>query len=319
MRQEANGLYTLLSHSLPRMGRVSGWPVFRSICGWLRYTWANVDLPVRTRLHGFNVLVNPGNMYCFIIHDYPQFNAPLVQLVHEMGKAKKRPLVFADVGAGIGDTVLLPKERCPDAVEQFFCLEGDDTFFSLLRENMEQFNDVTLIKTMLARKAMRVRSLVKHHPGTAAAIGDDWVSAVPLDSVALAATATIDILKVDVDGFDGEVLVGATETIRRCRPAIIFEWHPKLILATRSDPFCGFETLADSGYSRFLWFNNIGTFSHFTGVSNRETLQKMTDLLLAVNYRQDEHFDVIALQAGSEINEIELAAMNYARTWGKGK
>ena len=127
------------------------------------------------------------------------------------------------------------------------------------------------------------------------------------------------IVFTDAAHYDGEVLAGATETILRCHPAIIFEWHPKLILATRSDLFCGFETLAECGYSRFLWFNNIGTFSHFTGVSNRETLQKMTDLLLAVNYRQDEHFDVIALQAGSEINEIELAAMNYARTWGKGK
>src|SRR5215470_14150535 len=104
MSQKANSFYTLLSYSLPRMGRLSHWPVLRSIYRWLRNAWANVDLPVRTRLHGFNVLVNPGNPYCFIVHDCHQFNAPLVQLVHEMGKVRKRPLVFVDVGAGIGDT-----------------------------------------------------------------------------------------------------------------------------------------------------------------------------------------------------------------------
>ena len=45
----------------------------------------------------------------------------------------------------------------------------------------------------------------------------------------------------------------------------------------------------------------------------------MTELLLAINYRGDEHFDIIALHSGSEINEIALAAMNYARRWNKKK
>ena len=44
------------------------------------------------------MLVNPGNMYCFFMHDYL---TPLVQIMHEMGKAKKKSLEFVDVGAGM--------------------------------------------------------------------------------------------------------------------------------------------------------------------------------------------------------------------------
>jgi FkbM family methyltransferase len=35
-------------------------------------------------------------------------------------------------------------------------------------------------------------------------------------------------LKIDAQGADGEVLAGAAETIRRCRPVIVFEWEEEL-------------------------------------------------------------------------------------------
>jgi FkbM family methyltransferase len=35
-------------------------------------------------------------------------------------------------------------------------------------------------------------------------------------------------LKIDAQGADGEVIVGASETIRRCRPVIVFEWEDEL-------------------------------------------------------------------------------------------
>lgn len=35
-------------------------------------------------------------------------------------------------------------------------------------------------------------------------------------------------LKIDAQGADGEVIAGAAETIRRCRPVIVFEWEDEL-------------------------------------------------------------------------------------------
>jgi hypothetical protein len=36
--------------------------------------------------------------------------------------------------------------------------------------------------------------------------------------------------------------------------------------------------------------------------------------LLAVNARADEHFDVVALPDSSPIDDVELAALEYARS-----
>jgi FkbM family methyltransferase len=150
-------------------------------------------------------------------------------------------------------------------VAQFTCIEGDGEFFSLLVNNMRQFTDVEIVNCLLAREERRIRSLVKHHRGTAAAIGSAYVLAVPLDSLCTKKSWNFDIVKVDVDGFDGEVLGGACKLLREQKPTVIFEWHPKLIDRTGNDPLFHFTTLSDCGYNQYLWFDNRGTFSHFTG------------------------------------------------------
>jgi FkbM family methyltransferase len=49
--------------------------------------------------------------------------------------------------------------------------------------------------------------------------------AIPLDSLHL---EDVVFIKIDVQGADGEVLLGAQDTIRRCRPVVVFEWEEHL-------------------------------------------------------------------------------------------
>jgi FkbM family methyltransferase len=60
---------------------------------------------------------------------------------------------------------------------------------------------------------------------TEAGSGMSSAPAYPLDDLALDDLA---FLKIDVQGADGEVLVGARDTIRRCRSWIVFEWEDTL-------------------------------------------------------------------------------------------
>jgi len=269
--------------------------------------------PIRARVHGFDVLLNEGDTYRAIVAAFPYFNAPLIQLVDQLHRLKGRPLVFVDVGAAIGDTVLLLKQRCPRAVERFICLEGNNEFFDLLNTNMAQFDNVTAIRCLLAREAGQIPDLVLHHPGSAAASGEKRTAATRLDLLEPLLSANVDILKVDVDGSDGEVLQGAAGLLERCAPAVIFEWHPKLIERTGGDMQSAFLGLQASGYNRFLWFNNIGTFSHFEEGYSPGALTRMAGYLLEVNSRADEHFDIIALHPSHELDEVSLAAMDFAR------
>ena len=265
-------------------------------------------------VHGYPALLNPGNIYPFIIQDLPLFNAPLVELVFQAFSAKGGTLRFVDVGAATGDTVLLLKQKCPDMIDEFICIEGDAEFFKLLSRNMAQFEDVRSVQTVLSREPMQIRSLVKHHPGTAAAMGDSFITAVPLDDVEEIQALPIDVLKIDVDGFDGAVLSGSKATIISDNPVVIFEWHPKLIIVTGNDPAEAFTVLAECGYKRFLWFDNMGPFSHFSGAATPGSLEKTVKYLLDVNHRRDEHFDVIALPNSTIIDDVALAESAYSRS-----
>ena len=302
--------FSVLCRVRKHRNRLLGRLLFRHLLQ--RYDTAS--RPVPAKIHGYNVLLNPGNNYPFMIQDAPLFNAPLVELVFQAYSAKGRPVRFVDVGAATGDTVLLIKQKCPKMVNEFICIEGDDEFHQLLTHNMKQFEDVRIVKVILSREPTKIRALVKHHRGSATSIGDSFVFAVPLDEVIGARYAPIDILKIDVDGFDGAVLSGAKSMLVKDEPAVIFEWHPKLITATDNQPAEAFSVLDSCGYKQFLWFNNVGTFNHFSNGTFPDVIKKAADYLLKVNHRADEHFDVIAIPESSGIDEVSLAAMDYARS-----
>lgn len=55
--------------------------------------------------------------------------------------------------------------------------------------------------------------------------GVNIVDAITLDSLQLIG---VGFVKVDCQGSDGHVIIGAMDTIRRCRPIIVFEWEEHL-------------------------------------------------------------------------------------------
>lgn len=298
---------------LPKLWKMKKLPGLRHAWLFLYRRWAGMTQPVGIRLHGFPAWINGGNSYPFILAEVPTFNAPLVELVHQAFQAKGSPLVVVDIGSATGDTVLLLKERCQGHVGQFLCVEGDDEFFQLLNANTRGFPDVTRIKTLLAAESKTIPTLVKHHQGTASATGSDRIQASSLDSLPEIQRNAVDVIKIDVDGFDGEVLAGSKNLLQRCQPAVIFEWHPKLLQNTGNSPVRAFETLRQCGYTRFLWFQNNGAFSHFSEADSPEVLAKEIDYLLQANYRCDEHFDIIGLPQNSKIKDVDLALASYAR------
>lgn len=292
MKQDT--LRTFLGDALPRT---------RDMChrlGLGRPWWALRRLyesgtqPVCPRLHGRRLWLTPGNPYPFIVRELPRFNAGLVAAVRTLHRTLERPLHLIDVGAAVGDTVVLLSERCPGMVATYECIDGSSTFAPYFAENTRNVPGVRFHAAMLAATATRVPSLVQHHAGTASAVGSEHVAATTLDDL-LRGIAACDFIKIDVDGYDGEVLAGARELLVGFTPAIYFEWHPRLVLRAGNRVERAFETLLAAGYTEFLWFNNRGPFSHFSGPPQPREISHLAELLNPNRDGRDTHFDVLAL------------------------
>jgi FkbM family methyltransferase len=241
-------------------------------------------------------------------------NAPLIEVVFQAFSTCNSPIAVVDVGAATGDTVLLLQERCPRMIDRFYCIDGDPEFFAYLRHNLRHLTNGTLLMALLSSDHGNVRELVRIHGGTASAQGKATVPATTLDAVLLPLELSrLDVLKSDVDSYDGKVLRGATTLLHTFRPAVVFEWHPILCQQTSNPWTDHFEILEACGYSVYLWFAKFGTFSHFMFGYDKPIVDALAELCLRNNHGHDWHYDVVALHSRSALSYMSLAELKFAR------
>jgi FkbM family methyltransferase len=281
--------------------------------GWHRIILKNIDKPVHTRLHGYKAIVNCGFTYPLVTRIYKQFNNPLLELVYQVSVAKGRKLVLADIGAAVGDTVFLLQSNLPGKFEKIICIDGDAEFFSYLQKNMRQFPFVKCLHALLSDKERQEKNLIRTHAGTASAQGRQHVISVALDNLLAEESITIDLLKIDTDGFDGKILCGALCLLKKQLPYIIFEWHPVLYSKTGNDVFLPFKILEDAGYHEFVFFNKYGLFSHFMNGVKKEEIELYQHISLSGEFDNDWHYDIVALPKHTVVNKLELAECSFAK------
>lgn len=171
---------------------------------------------------------------------------------------------------------------------------------------------------MLSSKDGEVSSLVRHHSGSSTAQGTDSVACTTLDTLLDDRKERVHVLKIDVDGLDGQILLGAKKLIEADSPAIVFEWHPLLCHQAGYSWLEHFEVLSDLGYSRFIWFDKFGRFSHFMSGFDKIDTEHLAEVCLNGQHETDWHYDVIALPTSSCVTEVALAELAYAkrrRSW----
>lgn len=285
-------------------------PIWRKLWNVACHTFHG---PVATTLHGYRVTLNFGYTYPWFARRYPRLNQPLVELVQQTFSALQRPVFLVDVGAAVGDTVLLVDSNCPGAIGRFCCVDGDREFFRYLQKNLGARSNGELVLALLSDEEGHERGLVRIHAGTASAQGTDLVPSRTLDSLLLEKDRKVDVLKIDVDGFDGKVLSGARGILMQHVPNVIFEWHPILYRRTGNDYLKPFQVLVDCGYRTFVWFTKFGEFSHFTCGRDPEALEMTAQLCLREKHVDDWHYDVVALHSESVISPLNLAELSYAK------
>jgi FkbM family methyltransferase len=146
--------------------------------------------------------------------------------------------VAIDVGANVGWHTLLMARLVGDA-GRVLAVEANPSVRNRLQENLSLngFRHVEVVPCALAEAE---RTLKFHAPavddpdaGNGHVVADNTgphadtmnIRARPLDSVVFEAKlARVDLIKIDVEGFEWPVLQGAEKTVARFRPHIVFEF-----------------------------------------------------------------------------------------------
>ncbi|MBS9475706.1 FkbM family methyltransferase [Ancylobacter radicis] len=186
--------------------------------------------------------------------------------LHYLQKFVRPGDVFVDVGANIG---LFTLKAAPHAA-RVVAVEPGEAAGSQLASNiaLNGFGHVTVVRKALSDapgKAALFHNPLGDDPQAFSLLSDgsdagsELVELTTLDLlVAEQKLARVDCIKIDVEGAEGQVLAGATQTLERDRPTVIFEMNCPTLDKAGGDAAAGWNRLAALNYRFFHLDENGG-------------------------------------------------------------
>lgn len=138
----------------------------------------------------------------------------------------KPGMTVLDIGANIGYYALL-FDYYLNNTGKIVCVEPEENNLIELRKNIlaNRLSNVQLIEAAAGSYDGETR-MTSGINGKVSEDGERVVSLKRIDSLGI---PSIDFIKCDVEGYEGAVLEGALETIRKQRPKLFVEIHPDLL------------------------------------------------------------------------------------------
>jgi len=210
----------------PRRGRA----IYKKIC---QHSEAP-DHPFDTDFFGLHYEGNLRNTIDFSVYYYGAFEKPLLFFLQDcLQSVHRSPSVFCDIGANIGQHSLF-MSRIADQVHAF---EPFDQVRKKLQHHVE-LNKITNLSVNTVGLSDRDQLLPFYAPtGRNQGIGSFDASTMEkgnqnIGELALVkgdqyfqshSIADIDLMKIDVEGFEKAALQGLQETLHRYRPVVVCE------------------------------------------------------------------------------------------------
>jgi len=191
---------------------------------------------------------------------------------HEIiDKYVKKDFICVEVGSHLGSLSLKLSKSC----KYLYCFEPLKESFELLKLNLKNnnCNNVYLYNLALSNenKKSNIDFISTNNPGGAGlfynskivnsdiiSVSDNYpVELITLDSLNI---EKIDYLKIDVEGYEENVILGAYETIKRCNPFIIMEIYKDMTSFNKlsiSEIQNRYKNIIELGYSvNNIWGND---------------------------------------------------------------
>jgi FkbM family methyltransferase len=129
-----------------------------------------------------------------------------------------------DVGANVGDTAVAIAQVCNNPI---LAIEGDETFAKFLNQNVTLLAEgrVRTVIALVGTDAVR-GGLLRTHSTASRDPHRNGPSSTPLDDILRTSDIgrnVVTLLKVDTDGYDGDVIVSGLDTIKASEPILFWE------------------------------------------------------------------------------------------------
>lgn len=260
---------------------------------------------------------------------FPHYNQNLGRLASAVSGDLGRPLQAIDVGANVGDTALLLLANGAGVV---LCIEGSARYAELLRGNVTDVVGVACEESLVAFAGARAGLVIAESGGTGAVVdGGDAISPVPMKTLDVIlsghadALQSVDLLKIDTDGFDGAIIRQHPEFLQRWLPVTFFEFYfsrPSGMPESLPCPDAGaLDLLVDLGYDGMVVFRNTGEAAYAGLLSrDRERVLSMgkagafghyADIVVFHRSRQSQ-CDACLAEFGFAPRPVEFGAANPA-------
>jgi FkbM family methyltransferase len=189
----------------------------------------------------------------------PRYDTVLPELVKFLLERRDRAqkFVFVDVGANIGDTVRLVSAGTGDANVSFICIEPDEAYLPFLCSNTAGL-PVVVHNVIAAASTGAANVAFSRIAGTSSVMkGPEARRTVALDD--LLSDISIDLIKIDTDGYEAEVLRGLARTLDRSAPLVFIEFSPRhLRRIGKIEPRDVLGQLVSKGYEYGVVYDKFG-------------------------------------------------------------
>ncbi len=195
-----------------------------------------------------------------------------------------------DVGANIGYISAFLAKRAD--VREVFAFEPNERVFPILLRNAKRYPKIHATKAAVGaapgETVLRVDLLDSGLSSAASSPSSNWSSSdqesseraeiVSIDSLAEHHRRRVDFIKIDVEGGEVDVLLGAKASIREWRPMILLEWHD--FPGHRKSVLEAFREASGGDFSRYrlLSFDSDGVLSQLA--PNQALSAPITDIFL---------------------------------------
>ena len=298
--------------------------------------WNTLVLPFAKRLRMLiiEIFSDPAVVYQYgqtklflpLSHDLPLYKKTLPNYSTNVARIavaieRKYPtLTIIDIGANVGDTVLLLREstQCP-----ILCIDGDPRFFSYLKQNSEKWDDVELLQAFVGDKQEVISGQITVGSGSGHIAedrnGKNFIELRQLRGILEnhPRFAKPKLIKIDTDGYDCRILRSELVLLQKLKPVIFFEYDPYFLAKTGDAGLSIFDDLASSGYQTLMFYMNTGEYMLSVDINNIRLLEDLHHYF--TGWKGHRYCDICAIHMddsdiATSLRESEISFFQAARS-----